>query len=57
LLTESGDLVLADCSPDDYHEHARAAVLTGPVRALPALSAGKLYARDNRRLVCWNLRK
>jgi outer membrane protein assembly factor BamB len=57
LLTEDGDLVLADCSPAAYHERARASVLTGPVRALPALSDGRLYARDNRKLVCWDLRK
>jgi outer membrane protein assembly factor BamB len=57
LLTESGDLALAECTPDGYHEWARASLLNGPVRALPALSAGKLYARDNRRLACWDLRK
>jgi outer membrane protein assembly factor BamB len=57
LLTDAGDLVLADCSPDGYRELARATVLTGPVRALPALSGGRLYARDNQRLACWDLRK
>ena len=57
LLAENGDLVLAECSPDGYHEWARAAVLNGPVRALPALAAGKLFARDNHRLACWELRK
>jgi outer membrane protein assembly factor BamB len=57
LLTEQGELVLADASPEGYRELARSAVLTGPVRACPALSGGRLYARDNRRLACWDLRK
>jgi outer membrane protein assembly factor BamB len=57
LLTEEGDLVIGDVSPEGFRELARATVLTGPVRALPALSGGRFYARDNRRLVCWDLRK
>jgi outer membrane protein assembly factor BamB len=57
LLTEDGDLVLCDCTPAGYRELARSAVLTAPVRALPALSGGRFYARDNRRLMCWDLRK
>jgi outer membrane protein assembly factor BamB len=57
LLTEQGELVLANASPDDYHELARASVLAAPVRALPALAGGRFYARDSRRLVCWDLRK
>ncbi len=57
LLGDGGELVLADCSPEGYCERARAALLEGPVRACPALSGGRLYARDNRRLACWDLRK
>jgi outer membrane protein assembly factor BamB len=57
LLTDEGDLVLAACSPDGYHELSRAAVLDAPVRALPALSGGRFFARDNGRLVCWDLRR
>jgi outer membrane protein assembly factor BamB len=57
LLTEGGELATADCSPDGYRELARAIILDGPVRALPALAVGRLYARDNHRLACWDLRK
>ena len=56
LLTESGDLVLAEPSPDAYHEKARASLLTGPCRAELALANGRLYRRDNKKLVCWDLR-
>ena len=58
ILTEDGDLVLAKASPDKYEELARATVLASPpVRAAIALADGKLYGRDGRKLVCWDLRK
>ena len=57
ILTEDGDLVLAKANPDKYEELARATVLESrPVRAPLALADGKLYGRDGRKLVCWNLR-
>jgi outer membrane protein assembly factor BamB len=56
ILTESGDLVLAEVNPEKYREKARASLLTGPCRAHPALADGRLYARDTRKLVCWNLK-
>lgn len=57
LLSENGDLVLAAADGSKYREKARASVLTGPVRAHPALADGLLFARDNKKLVCWNLKK
>jgi outer membrane protein assembly factor BamB len=57
VLSESGDLVLVECKSDKYREKARAAVLTGPCRAQMALANGRLYARDNRKLVCCNLKR
>jgi outer membrane protein assembly factor BamB len=57
-LTENGDLVLIEPTPDGYREKARAAVLKdGPCRAEIALADGRLYGRDRKRLVCWNLKK
>jgi outer membrane protein assembly factor BamB len=58
VLTEDGDLVSVELSPQAYHEKARASVLVNrPIRAQVALAHGKLYARDAKRLVCWNLQK
>jgi outer membrane protein assembly factor BamB len=57
ILTENGDLVSAEANPDKYCEKARASLLVGPCRAHPALADGRLYARDTRKLVCWNLKK
>jgi len=56
-LTEQGDLVLVEATPKEYRELARARVLdAGPCRAQIALSGGRLFARDQRKLVCWNMR-
>jgi outer membrane protein assembly factor BamB len=57
-LTEKGDLVLLDATPDEYRERGRANVLGAtPCRAEIALADGRLYARDQRKLACWDLRK
>jgi outer membrane protein assembly factor BamB len=58
VLTEAGELILADATPDAYRERARAAVFdAGPCWAQIALANGRLYARDQRKLVCFNLKK
>ncbi len=57
VLSENGELVLVECKSDKYRERARAAILTGPCRGHMALANGRLYARDNGKLVCWNLKK
>ena len=56
VLSEGGELVLVEPTPAGYREKARAKVLAGPVRAAPALAGGLLYARDNGKLVCWDLK-
>jgi outer membrane protein assembly factor BamB len=57
VFSEGGDLVLVEATPEAYRERARAAVLKGPCWAPPALADGRLYARDQGRLVCWDLRR
>jgi hypothetical protein len=56
-LTEAGDLVRFDASPDGYKERARATILGDKTRSAPALADGRLFARDTKRLVCVNLKK
>ena len=57
-LTEHGDLVLIEPTPEGYREKARASVLKdGPCRAEIALADGRLYGRDGKRLVCWDVKK
>jgi outer membrane protein assembly factor BamB len=55
VLTEEGELILAPANPDGFSPAGRAQILGGNVRALPALSRGRLYARDPRQLVCVDL--
>lgn len=57
VLTEDADLVLVEATPEAYREKARASVLSRPCRAEIALAGGKLYGRDNKKLVCWELKK
>jgi outer membrane protein assembly factor BamB len=57
VLSEKGELASIECKSDKYREKARAAVLTEPCRAHMALANGRLYARDNRKLVCWKMKK
>lgn len=55
MLTEGGELVVAEATPEGYREKTRAAVLQATVRAHPAFSGGRLYARDDKKLVCFKL--
>ena len=57
VLSEGGDLVLVEADGDKYQEKARAAVLGRASRAHLALAHGLLYARDNKKLVCWKVKK
>jgi outer membrane protein assembly factor BamB len=57
-LTEKGTLVMLEATPEEYRERARASVLSAtPCRAEIALANGMLFARDQSRLACWDLRK
>ncbi len=56
ILTTEGELVLAAANIDRYRELGRARILPTTARALPALSEGRLFARDTKTLKCINLR-
>jgi outer membrane protein assembly factor BamB len=55
-LTEAGDLVRFEATPEAYKEKARASILGSPTRAAPALADGRLFARDGTKLVCVKLK-
>ena len=55
LLEEGGDLVLLEPSPEKYTELSRSHVC-GKTWAHPAVSDGRLYVRDDKELVCVQLR-
>jgi hypothetical protein len=56
ILRESGELLLAEASPDSFVPLARAQILPGTVRAYHALADGRLYARDTDTLIAVDLR-
>jgi outer membrane protein assembly factor BamB len=57
ILRENGELVLAAASPDGFEPVARTRILTGTVRAYPALSDGFLFARNDDTLLALDLRR
>lgn len=57
IARESGELVLAAASPQAWRPLARAQILKPTVRALPAVSDGLVYLRNDDTLVCLDLRK
>ena len=54
---ENGDVVLIEPSTESCKELARASRLDSPVRALPALSNGRLFVRDGKKLVALQVAK
>ena len=58
VLTESGDLRLVQATPTAYKELAQTRLFdAGPCRAQIALANGRLFARDQKRLVCVELKR
>jgi outer membrane protein assembly factor BamB len=56
IVTDDGNLVLAEASPMAYRELGQTKLAKTATRALPALSNGLLYVRDASRLMCIDLR-
>ncbi len=52
-----GTFVLVKASPSQYTELASAQIFNTKTFALPALSSGRLYVRDDRTLKCLDLRR
>jgi outer membrane protein assembly factor BamB len=54
---DTGELVLLDADAERYREKGRFQALEKPVRAMPALSDGRLFVRDGKQLAAWNVKK
>jgi outer membrane protein assembly factor BamB len=57
LVRESGELVVADASPESFRVLARAKLLRGTVRAHPAFANGFLFVRNENELAAFDLRQ
>ena len=56
ILTDEGELVIAQASTAGWKELRWKKVLDGPVRAYPAIAGGRLYARNSGTLVSLDLK-
>jgi len=56
ILSERGKLVLAEASPSGYVEKASAQMLRGKCWTPPSLAHGKLYLRNEKEMVCLDLK-
>jgi len=56
ISTMKGELVVVRATPKAYEELGRATIL-GSTRQAPSLSNGKLYLRDDKDIVCLNVKK
>jgi outer membrane protein assembly factor BamB len=56
IVRESGELVVAEASPRAFRVLARAPLLSGTVRAHPAVSDGVIYVRNETTLGAFDLR-
>jgi outer membrane protein assembly factor BamB len=52
--TMAGELVVIDATPDEYRELGRKKVV-GSTRQAPSLADGRLYVRDGRQVVCFDV--
>ena len=57
VIREGGEMILAPASPQAFKPLARAQVLPGVVRPLPAIADGFVYVRNENTLVCLDLRR
>jgi outer membrane protein assembly factor BamB len=56
ILRESGELALAPASPVAFKPISSAKILPATIRSYPAVANGRLYARNEKTLVCLNLK-
>jgi hypothetical protein len=56
MTTLAGDVIIARASPKKYEELGRQKVL-GKTRTAPSLAGGLLYVRDDKDIVCLDVRK
>ena len=57
IVRESGELVVAEASPDVFTPLATTQVLPDVVRAYPALADGRIYIRNETTLICLDLNR
>ena len=58
ILTDKGEMVIANANPEKYDEISRAQILSGKCWSAPVLANSRLYARNSAgRVVCLDVRQ
>lgn len=57
VLRERGELLMAVAGPKAFQPAGKLQIISGTVRAYPALAQGRLYVRNENSLVCVSLKK
>ncbi|HUG43679.1 MAG TPA: PQQ-binding-like beta-propeller repeat protein [Acidobacteriota bacterium] len=57
VLTESGDLVLVEATPEAHREAVRFSAISGKTWNYPAVAAGRLLVRNAFQMACFDLRR
>jgi hypothetical protein len=55
VLSEAGEVVLVPAVPEGYSEKARFKALSGKTWNHPIIGGGKLFVRNDREAVCFEL--
>ena len=55
IQCETGEIALATASPNGHQEIARLPSLTGKTWNNPTLAGGRLYLRNSREMICYNI--
>jgi outer membrane protein assembly factor BamB len=56
IVREGGELVLAAATPFEFQQISTAKVLPPTIRAYPAIANGRIYLRNEKTLICLNLK-
>jgi outer membrane protein assembly factor BamB len=56
ILGESGNLALAEATPEEYREISSFPFSTKKCWTVPVVANGRLYVRDEEKIVCYDLR-
>ncbi|HXV75284.1 MAG TPA: PQQ-binding-like beta-propeller repeat protein [Candidatus Polarisedimenticolaceae bacterium] len=57
VLSDRGELLLVRASPDAFTQHGAVQALDGRTWTAPSLSRGRLYLRDQKQMVAYDLRQ
>jgi len=55
VLSDRGELILVEATPEEYRERGRVQALTGKSWTAPSLADGRLFVRDHDEIACFDV--